>query len=200
MKYRLIIVIVGLLLTNTSYSQNRLVVKSNLLYDATGTISIGGEYALSENTTLDLSTSFNLWEPKHSREKRLNHILLQPEYRYWLYKSFKGHFFGAHAHYAYYNVGGDNWLLNSASTISTSFDSDIKNHHFKGWLLGAGVSYGYHWILHKRWSLEPTIGFGYAYMNYEKYQNAVCGKKIKNGKKHYFGPTKIGVTLIFMIK
>lgn len=199
MKYQLIIIIVGLFLTDIAYSQN-IAVKSNLLYDATGTINLGVEFGLSKKTTLDVSANFNLWNADISRDKRLNHILVQPEFRYWICKPFKGHFFGAHAHYAYYNVGGDNWLLNSATAISTSFNSDIKNHHFKGWLLGAGISYGYHWILHKRWSLEPSIGFGYAYMSYDKYNNAVCGDKIKSEKSHYFGPTKIGITLIFMIK
>lgn len=198
MKYRLIMVIVGLLFTDIAYSQ-KADIKSNLLYGATGTINLGVEVGLAERMTLDIATSFNLWEPKVSRERRFNHILIQPEFRYWLNQSFDGHFFGAHIHYAYYNFGGENWFLNSVSAMSNLSKSEFKNFHNRGWLAGAGFSYGYHWNFHKRWGLEATIGFGYAYMDYDKYNNPVCGTKIGNEKKSYFGPTKAGVTLIFVI-
>lgn len=193
------IAILGLLLPKVAFSQ-KTAVKSNLLYGATGTIKIGMEHGLTENTTLDISTSTNFMKAKISRNKRLNHIFVQPEFRYWLSERFSGHFLGAHAHYASYNIGGDNFLLNSVFTLSTLSKVDFKNFHRKGWLLGTGVSYGYSYRFHKRWSIEATLGFGYAYMDYAKYENPVSGNKIGDGIKHYVGPTKAGITLIFMIR
>ena len=63
-----------------------------------------------------------------------------------------------------------------------------------------GISYGYSWILGKRWNIEATIGFGYAYSNYDKYDCATCGRFKGSQDKHYFGPTKAGISLIYIIK
>lgn len=201
MKYflPLIMLLVGLSFSNKVYSQ-KLAVKTNLLYDATGTMNLGLEFSLGKKITLDVSGSYNPWLFDKNTTKRINHILVQPEFRYWLDERFNGHFFGIHAHYAYYNVGGYNWLLNAFKTMSSSINGNIKNYRFDGWLAGAGISYGYHWILHKRWSLEGTIGVGYAYIEYDKYGRPVCAEKIGREVRHYFGPTKAGLTLIFMIK
>lgn len=195
----LIMVVVGSFFTNIAYSQE-IAIKSNLLYDVSGTISLGLEYRLSEKMTIDVLTSNNPWRPNTNRNKRLNNILVQPEARYWFCESFNGHFVGAHAHYAYYNVGGDNMLLNSILAISTISKLDFKNYHRSGNLVGVGLSYGYHWILYKRWSLEGTVGLGYAYMDYNTYENPVCGVMIAEEIKHYFGLTKLGLSLVFMIK
>ncbi len=163
--------------------------KTNLLLDATASIALGVEFRTSSKTTLDISGSYRSWDFHDTR--RFRYILVQPEFRLWTCEAFRGHFFGLHAHWADYNVGG--WQ-------SPPFSSYMNTHQFEGWLAGAGVSYGYHWILGNRWSLEATIGVGYAYMKYDVYPCETCGKKITNKTKNYFGPTKAGVTLIFMIK
>lgn len=38
----------------------------------------------------------------------------------------------------------------------------LGNYRYDGKIYGAGISYGYHWILKNRWSMEATIGAGYA--------------------------------------
>lgn len=58
-------------------------------------------------------------------------LAVQPGIRRWLYEAYAGHFWGAHLAVARYNIGNDRW-------------------HFKGWLAGIGVSYGYAWLLSKR--------------------------------------------------
>lgn len=194
-----IMVLAGLFFTETAYSQE-IAIKSNLLYDATGTINLGVEFGVGKKTTIDILGSYNPWVPTANSKARLNHILIQPEFRYWLNERFNGHFFGVHAHYAYYRVGGSNWLLDSAAALSNASQLNLKNSSYGGWLVGAGASYGYHWIIGKRWSLEATVGIGYAYIDYSKYNGPICGTKIESGSKHYFGPTKAGITLIFMIK
>ena len=138
-------------------------IKTNALYWATTTPNLGFEIGLSDKFTLDLSGNYNPWT--FSDSKKLKHWLVQPELRYWTCERFNGHFFGLHAHYAEYNVGG------------------IK-------MLG----------LKDRLSIEATIGVGYAYLDYDKYPCGKCGTKLKDGHKNYFGPTKAGVSLIYILK
>ena len=76
----------------------------------------------------------------------------------------------------------------------------IYINSFEGWFAGAGVSYGYHWILGPRFSMEFTIGVGYAYLDYEKNRCTDCKKKIGDATTHYFGPTRAGLSLVYMLK
>ncbi len=164
-------------------------IKTNLLYDATTTLNLGAEFRLNRKLTLDIPVSYNPWS--FDNNKKWKHFLVQPELRWWSCEPFNGHFFGVHAHYALYNVGGlDN----------PPFSQYMNTRRFEGWLAGAGISYGYHWILGKHWSLEATLGIGYAYLDYDKYSCKKCGKNLGSETRNYFGPTKAGVTLIYMIK
>ena len=80
-------------------------------------------------------------------------------------------------------------------------DSDgIFINSYEGWFAGVGVSYGYHWILAPRFSLEFTVGLGYAYIDYQKNRCTDCVVKLDEGVKHYFGPTRAGISMVFMLK
>lgn len=164
--------------------------KSNLLYDATSTLNIGVEFKTGKHTTLDLPLSFNPWT--FSGNKKLKHWLAQPEYRYWFCEPFTGHFLGLHAHGGQFNIGGIELPWKAFPTL--------KDHRYEGWFVGGGISYGYQWILGNRWSIEATVGVGYTYFDYDKYQCETCGKKLKSGNKDYWGPTKAGLSLIYIIK
>ena len=159
--------------------------KTNLLYGMTSTVNLGLEIGLAPKWTLELPVNYNPWEFGNGR--KLKHWLVQPEVRHWLCERFNGHFFGLHAHAAGYNVSG----------IKVG---SLKDYRYEGNLYGAGVSYGYQWILGKRWSLEATIGVGYAYLDRAKYPCGTCESKIHDGTKNYFGPTKAGVSLVYIIK
>ena len=76
----------------------------------------------------------------------------------------------------------------------------IYTNSFEGWFAGAGVSYGYHWVLGSRFSMEFTVGVGYAYLSYEKTRCTDCKKKLGEGSAHYFGPTRAGLSLVYMLK
>lgn len=160
-------------------------VKSNLLYDATTSMNLGVEFKTAYKRTFELPVTYNPWT--FSGGKKFKHILVQPELRWWLCEPFSGHYWGVHAHYAYFNVGGIG-------------SSHMKKHRYEGWLAGAGISYGYQYYFAPRWNLDLNIGVGYAYLHYEKYDCATCGEY--HGKKHknYFGPTKAAVSLIYLIK
>ncbi len=193
---KLIVLLIALVFVTRSFSQE-LAIKSNLLYDATGSMNLGVEFGLSKHLTLDISGNYNPWTIDKATNSKIKHLLIQPELRYWHCEKFNGHFFGLHAHYGYYNIGGDNWLTN---LVGTAMDRKLTANRYDGWVAGGGFSYGYHWIMNRRWALEGTVGFGYAYIKYNKYDCTSCGQFKWQGTKHYFGPTKVGLSLIFMIK
>lgn len=167
-----------------------LAVKTNLLYDATTTFNLGGEVKLSDYLTLDLSVNYNPWS--FSENKKFKHVLVQPELRYWIYEPFNGHYLGTHLMYSYYNVGNINLPLD--------IFSDLKNFRYQGNGYGFGFSYGYQWILSAKWNLEATFGFGYIYFDYSRYECQSCGKKLEDSHKNYFGPTKAGLSLIYILQ
>lgn len=198
MKRIIIIIIIALFSVSIATAQ-KVGLKTNLLYDAMSTINVGVEFKLAPRWTMDISGNYNPWTFSHNRQ--MKHWLIQPEVRYWLCQEFNGHFFGVHLYGGEYNMGGMlPWGFNSGKMFGVIENKAMQNYRYQGWLAGTGVSYGYHWILGKRWGLEATIGVGYAYMNYEKFNYDNYGKKLVNETKHYFGPTKAGVTLIYLIK
>lgn len=167
-------------------STPHVVVKTNMLYDALLSLNLGLEFKLSKRYTLDVPVHYN--PLTFSDNRKWKHILVQPELRYWICESFVGHFLGIHGHYADFNVG------NIGPFKAT------KDYRYRGSLAGGGFSWGYHWLLSPRFSLEATLGFGYAYIDYSKYEYQKCGLKLKDSHKHYVGPTKIGVNLIYTHK
>lgn len=168
----------------------QLALKSNLLYDVTATMSLGVEVGLSEKWTLDIPVSYNPW--KFGNKTRLKHWGVQPELRYWLHEKFDRLFIGLHAHYVDFNVGGwPDW-----SFIS----SNMQENRYQGHLYGGGISFGRSWNLKKHWSLEASLGLGYARIIYDKYPCAECGEKILRRHKNYWGPTKASVSLIYTMK
>ncbi|GAB6124265.1 DUF3575 domain-containing protein [Dysgonomonas termitidis] len=165
-------------------------IKTNLLHDLAATMNLGAEARLSDYLTLDLSASYNPWT--FSDNRKWKHLLIQPELRYWIHEPFNGHYLGTHLLYNNYNIGN--------LDLPLDIFPELKDYRFQGHAWGAGFSYGYQWILSRRWNLEATFGFGYVYTDYSKYECHTCGRKTSEGSKHWFGPTKAGVSLIYIVK
>ncbi|MDR1859631.1 MAG: DUF3575 domain-containing protein [Bacteroidales bacterium] len=183
----------------TGYAQKKLGLKTNLLYWGTGTPNLGLEMGLGERTSVQLFGGYNPWNRQPSTEydpanphvlnKKLVHWVVQPEFRYWLCQRFNGHFFGVHGIYSQFNVG--------AHDIPLLFEKDYR---YEGWAAGGGIAYGYHWIMSRRLSLEFTVGGGFLFLAYSKYDCEVCGTLQDKKEKTYVGPTKAAVSLIYMLK
>lgn len=163
-------------------------IKTNLPYwGALGTFNLGTEFRLAKHWSFDLEAGLNPFDGKNDDGiygRSLKHLRIHPELRYWFCETSNRHFLGLHVPYLLYNV------------------SDIKllgteGERHQGWGLGAGISYGYSWLLSKYWNLEATVGVGYLYLESEKYPCANCGRSQGYEKKHYFGPTQAAVNLIY---
>lgn len=190
---RLLIVSICLVVASLTASAQNVVVKTNLLYEITATANLGIEFKVAPKWTVDISGNLNAWT--FSDNKKWKHWVLQPEARYWLCERFNGHFVGAHLVGGIYNMG--NW--NTDFTFLGTDFGQLKEHRYEGWLVGAGIAYGYHWMLGRHWSVEAEIGIGYVYTQADKYECPRCGEQLENNKPHhYVGPTKAAVNLIYV--
>lgn len=162
-------------------------VKTNLLYDAITTPNLAVEVAFNKHFSIDVSGGYNPWTL--SDNKSLKHWLVQPELRYWLHESFNGHFFGVHGLYTDYDIAGKDIL----SVMKSDYAYD-------GYACGGGLSYGYQLYLSPRWNIEFTAGVGYLYFKYDKlaYPKGDQGGALY--RNSYFGPTKLGISVMYIIK
>ena len=162
--------------------------KTNLLYDLTTTINVGFETRISDKMTIDVPVSINPWNKTYGM--KLKHLMVQPEFRYWLNEEFDMHFFGAHVLYAKYNM----------ADVKLPFNiyEGLKDNQYEGDAIGVGLSYGCHFYINQMLRLEGTIGFGYIHFKYDK-TCLNCEHAPISSSKNYFGPTKAGVSLIYMI-
>lgn len=161
--------------------------KTNLIYDATSTFNLGIEIPLARRWSLDVAGNYNPWTFAGGRKWK--HWMVQPEFRFWTKERQSGHFIGIHALGGVYNV----------NKIHLPYEvwPSTAIQRYEGWGAGAGLTYGYRWNFSERWGMEGQIGLGYIYTEYDTFCPENCGLKIGSGSKHYFGPTKIALNLIY---
>ena len=162
-------------------------VKTNVLYDVTTTFNLGAEVAFDKHLSLDISGNYNPWTLPD--DKSIKHWLVQPELRYWLHERFNGHFFGVHALYADYDVAG--------KTLLNVMKSDYA---YEGNAYGGGISYGYQLYLSPHWNIEFTAGVGYVRFKYDKTPFPAGQEAAGSYRNDYFGPTKLGISIMYIIK
>lgn len=172
--------------------------KTNLLEDAVGTMSIGGEVKLSRRSSLDIQLLWNPW--KFKDETMYKQWRVSPEIRWWPAQSkawdnrtsaLQGHFLGLHI------IGGEY----NYSNVRLPFNAfpDLKNYRFEGWFLGGGISYGYRYNISHRFAMEAELGLGVAHVAYHKYACGHCGEHLGKGSRLYVGPTRAALNLILRI-
>jgi putative salt-induced outer membrane protein YdiY len=94
-----------------------------------------------------------------------------------------------------YNIGG---LKNGLKLFGTDF-SQLTDYRFQGWFAGAGIGYGYSWILGRHWNLEAEVGVGYARAWYDKYPYEKGSQAIlTDGTKDYWGITKLAISFVYL--
>ena len=165
----LVVVVLSLMLPTKANAQV-VGIKSNLLYDATASPSLGIEVGLAPRFTLDVSGSLNLWNWKNNMKWK--HWMVQPELRYWTCQRFAGHFFALHGLGGQFNFGN---IKNNIRFLGTDF-SVLSNERYEGWAVGAGLGYGYALPLGKHWNLEFEVGAGAIYSVANGYDCDVCNR------------------------
>lgn len=158
--------------------------KTNLLMDAATAFNLELEIAMGNHCSLSLPVYYNPF--LISRTYTVKMIALQPELRVWFGSTMSGHFLGLHAIAGYYNA-----YLPNGYRYQDALGTNP--------CIGGGISYGYSVTLSRSWALEFTLGAGYVYMDYDRFVNTENGAWVDRQVKHYWGPTKAGITLVWRI-
>ena len=159
--------------------------KSNLLYDAVAIPSFGIETKITKSTTLDISGTYD--PITFSNNRKWKNWTVQPELRRWGCVPFSGMFVGVNA------------LAGGFNLANVSF-AKVANKRVQGTFYGGGITLGYHKILSPRWGLESALSVGYVHTDYSRYRCGSCGYKEMNFHKDYVGPTRLSISLVYMIK
>lgn len=190
---RLFSLFIGTCLLSCPQAKSQVIgIKTNVMADALQSPNIGIEVALSDHFTIDLSAHYNPFPlDKATNGSRQRHWLVRPEGRYWPKSVFNGHFFGTHAFYGVYNVGGSKYPF--------SFFSSLQARRYEGELFGVGLSYGYQWKLSRNWRLEASLGAGYVQNHFERYDCFHCGEKQDEKTHRTLAPTGAALSMIYLL-
>ncbi|MBD5421256.1 MAG: DUF3575 domain-containing protein [Bacteroides sp.] len=190
-KIKLIIALLLLAGAASSSFAQKAALKTNLVSDALLSPNLAVEVGLAPKWTLNVAGQFNLWSVDGHKWR---HWLAQPEARYWFCRRFQGHFLGLHAIGGEFNAGNVDFPV---KFLGSDFHK-LKDRRYEGWGVGAGIGYGYDWILSRHWNLEAELGIGWIHARFDEYPCAVCGTKLGSGHHNYFGPTKVAVNLEYV--
>ena len=170
-----IIAFVACILPASNLCGQNIAIKSNLLYDLTTTLNMGGEVRCDDTHTISLSLNYNPWN--FGGNKKMKHL-----------------------HYALFNFGGMlPWGFNNGKMLGIE-NRQIAHNRYQGNLAGFGISYGYQWIISPQWNLEAGISLGYAHLNYKRYGQSEGAALLEKSSCNYWGPTQAGISIIYFIR
>jgi hypothetical protein len=178
--------------TAERWQRSKFALKTNLVSDIAGLApNLHAELGLGKRTTFEMGVAFNGWNLEGTPEnnRKMIHGIASGEFRYWTCERFNGHFFGVHAFGGFYNVSGHD--------IPMLFEKEFR---YEGTGFGAGISYGYVLPIATRWNVEFNVGVGMMSMKYDKFGCEKCNDLVGSFSKTTFAPTRLGATLVFVIK
>lgn len=162
-------------------------VKSNLLYDAMLIPSIGAEIYLGRDWSVSAQWSYAWWS-RNSRHRYWRYYGGDISLRRWLgrgarSKPLTGHHIGLYA-----------------QMLTYDFESGGKGQMGNKFNYGGGIEYGYSLPVGRRINFDFTIGLGYIggkYYEYTPIDNHYVWQATR--RRHWFGPTKAEVSLVWLI-
>lgn len=163
-----------------------LAVSTELTSDVMLAPSIGLELVTANHSTVSLNA---LWGQK-ILGKPYRVVALQPEYRYY--------FSGRPMSQWFVGVGG----------IITSYDIHTRGKVYDGYAGGVGVTFGYVWNLTERLNLDLHSSLGTVFYKQKEYYEQdnydtdylIDGQQRTNARGYYLMPTRIGISISYIIK
>ena len=167
--------------TTVSASDLYMAFKTNLAYDAFGVLNFAYECQFASHWTAELPITWSLWD--WSDDKGLRTVAIQPGVKYWFKNPGTGHALGVDLDLVWFNAR-----------------RNAKRYQVDGRpAAGASLVYAYTLNLGRNWKAEFSLGVGYVNARYNTYYNITDGALIDTRTKHYFGPTRIGITLAYSL-
>lgn len=171
----------------TQYTPYCLALRTNLLYDAFLTPTLGAEWRVNPRWSIKADASFAHWGNGQGKIQRI--WLVNPEIRRYT-GSAKRFYVGASGNFGQYNI--------YQGMIGKLLSDDTG---YQGKLWNAGLTAGYQLGLSDSFSLDFNLGLGYGAYRYDTFTviNEVRVYKDKNRTKDFWGPTQAGVSLVWTI-
>lgn len=181
-------------------------VKTNLLYDAVTALNFTVEFPLSDRFSLQYEQIFPWWNAgPHGNKYSMQVLSFGGEARWWFAPRIQhadneevseaqrqrpkllGHCLGLYAHAGKFDI-----------------QAGRKFGCYQNYFKGVGLSYGYSLPLGRRANMEFSVSVGYMAIDYQHYipssdWSVLLKDNGKAGTKHYFGPTKAKISLVFPI-
>lgn len=164
--------------------------RNNLLYDATLTPNLGVEVRLDSAWSAGVNAGINAWDIDNTKNKKWRHVLVSPYLRHYRDTLFQRSFWGLHAVYSHYNVGGVRFPF--------GLYKDVRDNRRQGDLVALGGSYGYNWHLSGSLHLEAEVGLALGYTWYKEYDCPTCGAYHGKDNRFFLLP-KLGLNLVWNI-
>ena len=165
----------------------KFIIRTNMLYDLGLIPNIAAEIYLDKNWTITAQYHHSWW--KNDRV-------------HWYWRTYGGEltvrkYFGKTAEQ--YKASGHHLGING-QVFTYDFETGGRGYLGKKPTWGVGLEYGYSLPVAKRLNIDFTLGLGYwqgEYMEYLPIDGCYVWQVTKN--RHYFGPTKAEVSLVWFI-
>lgn len=160
-----------------------LALKTNLAAYVFGVANLAVEIPFAQKFSADVPVYYSPYTLAQNYRFRI--LGFEPELKYWFNRPFKGHSIGLHGIAVMYNIA-----FNGRDRFQNTNGDDF--------VYGGGISYGYTMQLKKNWHIEFTAGLGYLHLDHDVFRNVDNGALYDNRKFHYWGPTKLGINIIYL--
>ena len=192
MNKRSILVTVSLLLTTllSGFAQ-QIDLRTNLLYDAMLTPTLGVEWHINRTWGIKVDGSYTHWGSKHGMVHNI--WLINPEIRWYM----------SDVERLYLSIGGNVGRYNIyKGVIGSLFFSDETG--YQGGLYSGSLSAGYKLALNRAFMLDFNLGLGYTYFKYDSFTVTNHTRvykmvKEKDVTKNLWGATQAGVSLVWRL-
>ncbi len=183
---RLILTIVASVVSVVAVRAQMLAANVDGLWLATLSPNLGAELVVGEHSTLGLHGIF----ASKPLGKDMKIRVLQPEYRYY--------FSGRPMYHEFIGIGG----------IGGTYNITWKDKVYDGTAFGLGMTFGYVLPLTQRINIDFHAGFGFIYYSQKEYfvgdqydiDYIFDGEQRPNAKGYYLLPTRIGVSISYVIR
>lgn len=162
-------------------------VRTNLLYDAFLTPTLGVEWRVTGSAGIKVDGSYGYWGNEHGKVQKI--WLVSPEAR-WYMGAEKRFYLGLGANVGEYNI--------YKGMPGSLFD---KDKGYQGKLYGGGLTAGFQLPLSKSFGIDFNLGLGYTHFEYDSFtvinETRVFSERDKT--KNFWGPTQAGITFVWTI-
>ena len=163
-------------------SAQRVAVSTNLpTYALMGSINFSADFAIGQHSTIGAAVKFSPFDFKYNGETvYFHHVTPSINYHYWFWNYYSGWYAGAKFQYGVYN------------------SCNIRNFNAQGSLVGAGIDFGYGWMLSHHLNLTIGIGGFGGYTWYTRYTDPSFNWKDSFEGRFFIMPDDLTLALTFV--